>query len=159
MEPNPPPPAKKKSSAGASLRARALGLLARREYSKQELARRLLQYTEDPGEIPPLLEDFEQRGWLSEKRVVEQVMASRRRRFGTQKITQELRQKGLSDDAIAGARESLKAGELDAAREVWRRKFPAPPANAKDKARQMRFLQGRGFSLDIIRRLLRDDDD
>ena len=61
----------------ASLRAQALSLLARREYSKQELARRLLQYTEDPDEIPPLIEDFEQRGGLSEKRVVEQVMASR----------------------------------------------------------------------------------
>ena len=153
-----PPPSPKKSSA-PSLRAQALSLLARREYSKQELARRLLQYTEDADTIPPLIEEFEQRGWLSEKRVVEQVMASRRRRFGTQKITQELRQKGLSDDAIAGARESLKDGELDAAREVWRRKFPDPPANAKDKARQMRFLQGRGFSLDIIRKVIAGVDD
>ena len=159
MEPK-PPSSKKKSSAGESLRAQALALLARREYSRQELARRLLQYTEDPDDtIPPLLEDFEQRGWLSEKRVVEQVVATRRRRFGTQKITQELRQKGLSDDAIAGARESLKEGELDAAREVWRRKFPDPPANAKDKARQMRFLQGRGFSLDIIRKVIAGTDD
>ena len=64
MEQNQPPKTKK-SSAGLSLRARALGLLARREYSKQELAARLLQHTEDPDEIPPLLEDFEQRGWLS----------------------------------------------------------------------------------------------
>jgi regulatory protein len=154
VEQNPPPSSKKKSSAGLSLRAQALSLLARREYSKHELARRLLQYTEDPDTIPPLIEEFEQRGWLSEKRVVEQVMASRRRRFGTQKITQELRQKGLSDDAIAGARESLKAGELDVVREVWRRKFPDPPTNAKEKARQMRFLQGRGFSLDTIRRVI-----
>ena len=159
VEQNPPPPSKKKSSAGPSLRAQALSLLARREYSKQELARRLLQYTEDPDTIPPLIEEFEQRGWLSEKRVVEQVMASRRRRFGTRKITQELRQKGLSDDAIAGARESLKDSELDAAREVWRRKFGAPPADARDKARQMRFLQGRGFGLDTIRKVVAGDDD
>lgn len=158
MDPNQPPPTKK-SKTGASLRAQALSLLARREYSKQELARRLLQYTEDPDEIAPLIEDFEQRGWLSEKRVVEQVMASRRRRFGTQKITHELRQKGLSEDAIAGARETLKDSELESAREVWRRKFPAPPANAKDKARQMRFLQGRGFSLDTIRKVINDVDD
>ena len=86
-------------------------------------------------------------------------MASRRRRFGSQKITQELRQKGLSDEAIAGAREALKEGELEAAREVWRRKFPAPPANAGEKARQMRFLQGRGFSLDIIRKVIAGVDD
>jgi regulatory protein len=157
VEPKPPPT--KKNKAVLSLRARALGLLAQREYSKQELARRLLQYTEDPDEIPFLLEDFEQRGWLSEKRVVEQVMASRRQRFGSEKITQELRQKGLSEDAIAGARESLKDGELDAARTVWQRKFKTAPVDARERARQMRFLQGRGFSLDTIRRLLRDTDD
>jgi regulatory protein len=153
------PPPTKKSKPALSLRARALGLLAQREYSKQELARRLLQHTEDPYEIPPLLEDFEQRGWLSEQRVVEQVVASRRRRFGTQKIAHELRQKGLSEDAIAGAREALKEGELGAAREVWRKKFPEPPATADDKARQMRFLQGRGFSLDTIRKVISGVDD
>jgi regulatory protein len=136
-----------------------LGLLAQREYSKLELARRLLQYTEDPDEIPPLIEDFVERGWLSEKRVVEQVVATRRKRFGSQKITQELRDKGLSDEAIAGARATLKEGDLEAAREVWRRKFPEPPLNANDKARQMRFLQGRGFSLDIIRKVIAGVDD
>jgi len=153
------PTTKKKSRPALSLRARALGLLAQREYSKQELARRLLQYTEDPDEIPPLLEDFEQRGWLSERRVAEQIVATRRKRFGSQKITLEMREKGLSDEVIAGARESLKAGELDVARDVWRRKFPDPPADAKEKARQMRFLQGRGFGLDTIRKVIAGIDD
>jgi len=157
VDPNQPPT--KKNKQGLSLRAQALSLLARREYSKQELARRLLQYTEDPDEIPPLIEDFEQRGWLSEKRVVEQVMATRRKRFGSQKIAHELRQKGLSEEAIAGARETLKESELESAREVWRRKFPEPPINANEKARQMRFLQGRGFSLDIIRKVIAGADD
>jgi len=150
---------KPKSSAGRSLRAQALTLLARREYSRQELANRLAQYTEDADEIPPLLDDFEKRGWLSEARVVEQVLASRRRRFGSHKITHELQRKGLSDEAIAGARESLKADEVDTARDVWRRKFPVPPANAGERARQMRFLQGRGFSLDVIRKVISDGDD
>ena len=158
MEP-PQPSKKKRTTEPRSLRAQALTLLARREYSRQELARRLLQYTEDPDEIPPLLDDFEQRGWLSEKRVVEQVLATRRGRFGAQKIAQELRQKGLSEDAVAAARDTLKDSELDTAREIWRRKFRGPPADAKDKARQMRFLQGRGFSLDTIRRVVGGSDD
>ena len=68
----------------------------------------------------------------------------------------ELREKGLSESAIAGAQAQLKESELDAARAVWQQKFGALPADARDKARQMRFLQGRGFDLDIIRRLLRD---
>ena len=119
----------------------------------------MLQYTEDPDEIPPLIEDFVERGWLSEKRVLEQVVATRRKRFGSQKITQELRDKGLSGEAIAGARATLKEGDLEAAREVWRRKFPEPPLNANDKARQMRFLQGRGFSLETIRKVIAGVDD
>ena len=131
-------------------------MLARREYSRLELERKLASFTESAEEIAELLDGFERRGWLSERRVVEQVLASRRRRFGAQRIAHELREKGLSDAAIAGAQSQLKESELEAARAVWQKKFGALPANARDKARQMRFLQGRGFSLDIIRRVLRD---
>ena len=134
-------------------------MLARREYSRLELGRKLAQYTDNSAEIPQLLDDFERRGWLSEGRVVEQVLASRRRRFGAQRIAHELRGKGLSDAAIAGAQLQLQESELETARAVWLKKFGVVPANARDKARQMRFLQGRGFSLDIIRRLLRDIED
>ncbi len=147
-----------KAKSEVPLRARALRLIARREYTRQELARKLAPFTEDPQDIPQLLDELERRGWLSESRVVEQVLASRRRRFGAQRIVYELREKGVSDSAIAGAQRQLQDSELDAAREVWRKKFSGPPADARDQARQMRFLQGRGFSLDVIRRLLRDAD-
>jgi regulatory protein len=145
-----------KAKSEAPLRARALRMLARREYSRFELERRLAPFIEDPAEISELLDDFERRGWLSESRVVEQVLVSRRRRFGAQRIAHELREKGLSDAAIAGAQMQLKEGELETARAVWMKKFGVVPANARDKARQMRFLQGRGFGLEVIRRLLRD---
>ena len=134
-------------------------MLARREYSRPELARKLAPFAENPEDIPGLLDDFERRGWLSERRVVEQVLASRRRRFGAQRIAHELRGKGLSEAAIAGAQLQLRESELETARAAWQKKFGALPANAREKARQMRFLQGRGFSLDIIRRLLRDIED
>lgn len=157
MAQNPRQSRPKKPEIG--LRARALGLLARREYSRPELARKLAQYTENPDEIPELLDDFERRGWLSESRVVEQVLSSRRRRFGARRIVHELREKGVSAAAIAGAQEQLQDSELESAREVWRRKFGVFPTNARDRARQMRFLLGRGFSPDVIRRLLRDTDE
>ena len=145
-----------KAKSEAPLRAKALRMLARREYSRFELERRLAPFIEDPTEISELLDDFERRGWLSESRVVEQVLASRGRRFGAQRIAHELREKGLSDAAIAGAQMQLKEGELETARAVWMKKFGVVPVNARDKARQMRFLQGRGFGLEVIRRLLRD---
>jgi regulatory protein len=152
-------PPSRKSKPARSLRARALAVLARREYSRRELAAKLKPFTENPAEIPELLDDFERRGWLSEARVVEQVLASRRRRFGAQRITYELREKGISEAAIGNAQEHLKDSEIEAARAVWQRKFKTAPADARERARHMRFLQGRGFSLDTIRRLLRDSDD
>ena len=155
----PNPRRSRKSKPAPSLRARALRILARREYSRQELARKLAPFTENPGEISELLDDFERRGWLSESRVVGQVLASRRRRFGAQRIAHELREKGVSDAAIAGAQQQLQESELDAARAIWQKKFDISPTNARDKARQMRFLQGRGFSLDVIRKLFRANND
>ncbi len=134
-------------------------MLARREYSRLELERRLGQFTDCPAEVTELLDDFERRGWLSESRVVEQVLASRRRRFGAQRITHELREKGISEAAIARARMQLQDGEVERARAIWMKKFGVVPANARDKARQMRFLQGRGFSLEVIHRLLRGIDE
>ena len=134
-------------------------MLARREHTRQELARRLAAFAENPAEIPVLLDDFERRGWLSEERVVEQVLASRRRRFGAQRIAHELREKGVSDALIGDAREKLKSSEVEAAREVWRRKFKAAPAGARERARHMRFLQGRGFGLDVIRKVVGGDED
>jgi len=141
-----------------SLRAQALALLARREHSRQELERKLAPRTENPEEIPPLLDEFERRGWLSEARVVEQTVAARRARFGAAHIAHELRSKGVSEAAIAAAESQLKDSEVEAARAVWQKKFGAAPSNPREKARQMRFLQGRGFSFDVIRRVLSGDD-
>jgi regulatory protein len=159
VEQKPRPPRKNKPER--SLRARALAMLARREYSRQELARKLSPLTENPDEIPQLLDDFERRGWLSESRVVEQVLASRRRRFGAQRIAHELREKGVSESAIAGAELQLKDSELDAARAVWLRKFGALPRNSTERARQVRFMQGRGFALETVLRIIKQggDDD
>ncbi len=148
----------RKSKPAPSLRARGLAILARREYSRQELERKLLPYADNPDEIPPLLAEFEQRGWLSERRVANELVAVRSRRYGPQRIAHELREKGVSEETISGALATLKAGEVETARAVWQKKFGVLPANANDKARQIRFLQSRGFSYDTIRRVIGGDD-
>ena len=148
----------RKSNSGRSLRARALAALARREYSRRELEYKLKAVAEDPAEIPEILDDFERRGWLSEARVVEQVVATRRRRFGAHRIEPELREQGISDFAIEEARDQIEANELASARAIWLRKFKTAPADARERAKQMRFLQGRGFSLDVIRKVVSGDD-
>ena len=142
-----------KSKAGISLRTRALAMLARREYSRLELERKLAQHTENPDLIPELLDDFERRGWLSEQRFVDQVTTTRRRRFGAQRIVHELREKGISEAAVAGVRQQLQESELEAARVVWMKKFGKVASNASERSRQVRFLQGRGFSLETAMRI------
>ena len=150
----------------ASLRARALQYLARREYSRAELRSKLLPHVptdEDSGKSSPisldaLLDDLTARGWLSDVRAVTQLLHARRNRFGTQRITHELRQKGIAEELISAALPALKESELETARDVWQRKFGALPQDAKEKARQMRFLQSRGFALNVIFKVLRLED-
>ena len=105
-----------------------------------------------------LLDDLTARGWLSDERAASQLVHIKRSRFGIQRITHEMRQKGISDELIEAALPALKESELEAARQVWQRKFSSQPKDSKEKARQMRFLQSRGFSIEIIFKLLRDDD-
>ncbi len=146
-----------------SLRARALQCLARREYSRAELRAKLLPHVhvEEDSErsevvdLDALLDDLTARGWLSDARATSQLVHAKRSRFGTQRITHELRQRGISDELIDAALPALKESELDSAREVWQRRFGVVPQDAKEKAKQMRFLQSRGFSIDVILKVLK----
>lgn len=152
-----------------SLKARALQWLAQREHSRVELRRKLLRAARrrdadqpdapDPGpEIDALLDWLAAHRHLSEARFVESRVHARSQRFGNRRIAQELAQHGVALDA--GTAEELKGSEIGRARAVWSRKFgPAPPADAASRARQMRFLAGRGFSVEVIRRVVRGDDD
>lgn len=165
-----------------SLKARALQWLAQREHSRAELRRKLMRaarqrdraaagqaaaseaappHDADPGpEVDVLLDWLAARHYLSEARFVESRVHARAARYGNRRIAQELAQHGATlDEATAGR---LKATELDRARAVWQRKFDgAVEVDAAGRARQMRFLAGRGFSADVIRRVVqaRGDDD
>ncbi len=143
-----------------SLRGRALKLLARREHSRAELARKLSVHAEDPDEVERVLDDFERRGWLSERRVVEQMVHARRPRYGARRIERDLLQKGVSEEAIAVALAELKGGDLDAARAIWRRKFGGcVPRTSAERAKQVRFMQGRGFDLDVIFKVIKGEEE
>ena len=139
-----------------SLRARALNALGRREHSRQELQAKLQPFAENPDELDTLLDELEKRGWLSEARFVEQLTTTRRRKFGAARIVHELRQKGVSDDAISAAQAQLKAGEVEAARAVWTKKFGKLPRSPQERGKQARFLAGRGFSAEVVHQVLKD---
>jgi regulatory protein len=134
---------------------RALRLLARREHTRRELERKLGAHVEDIAEIQRVLDDFTARGWLSEARAAEQLVRAKRGRFGAARIRQTLAEKGVPQQLIASQLEALKAGELDTARAVWARKFKSVPATQAERARHVRFLQARGFSVEIALRVVR----
>jgi len=136
------------------LRQRALEYLGKREYSYHELGQKLKTYAEETDDIPALLEDFKTRGWLSDKRFTDQLVHARQVKFGSGKVANELRQKGVADDLISDAIASLKENELSNATEVWRKKFKVPASNRDEWAKQARFLQSRGFGFDIIKKVL-----
>jgi len=144
-----------KARAEPSLRGRALRALARRELSRAELHAKLLPHVAEADDVGALLDDLERRGWLSDARALDQAVRIRGARFGTQRIAHELRQKGISDELISAVIPQLKEGELEAARAVWQRRFATPPQDQKEKAKQVRFLQSRGFSMDVIFKVMR----
>jgi regulatory protein len=96
---------------------------------------------------------------LSDARAATQLLHARRSRFGMQQFTHELRQKGIAEELISAALPALKESELEAAREVWQRKFGTLPQDTGEKARQVRFLQSRGFGFDVIFQVLRGGND
>lgn len=138
-----------------SLRERAMRYLARREHSRAELHAKLQHFVQEGDNLDAVLDGLEKHNWLSDARAANMLVNSKRSRFGIQRITHELRQKGIAENLIADAIPGLKETELDAAREVWQRKFAAPPRDSKEKARQMRFLQSRGFSIEVILKVLK----
>jgi regulatory protein len=129
--------------------------LARREYTRQELSRLLAPHAESEDEVAQILDDFSQRGWLSETRAAEQLVHARRGRYGPARIRRDLEAKGVPAELVSSTLATLKDGELDNALAVWRRKFREPAANAAERAKQARFLMGRGFSSEVITKLLR----
>ncbi len=130
-------------------------LLARREHSRVELRRKLATIAREGDNVDVVLDDLAQRGWLSDARYAEQAVRAKARRFGPLKVAHQLRSKGVDDEAIARAfRVAGEDGEADIQR-VWATRFSEFPNNDRERARQVRFLQGRGFPLDDILRFLR----
>ena len=143
--------------ATLSLKGRALKYLAAREHSRSELMRKLAPHAEDRTEIERVLDDLQSRGFLSEERFVASVVHRRAAGHGTARIRQELSLKGITADQMRAPLEELQSSELARAHAVWARRFGSPASEPREQARQMRFLMARGFSGDVVRRVLKGE--
>ena len=91
---------------------------------------------------------------LSDHRYAEARAHALARKFGLTRIEYELRAKGVDPAEIARATREAQATELARARAAWAKRFGNAPRTVAERAKQTRFLQGRGFSFDTIRRVL-----
>ncbi|MBU7571999.1 MAG: recombination regulator RecX [Hydrogenophaga sp.] len=138
-----------------SLKGRALRLLAGREHSRAELQRKLSAHETEPGELAKALDELQAKGFINEQRVLESVLHRRSARLGASRVRQELQAKGLDPQAVAEAVAGLQGSEEARAREVWRKRFAGPPADAAERGKQMRFLLTRGFGAEVVRRVVK----
>jgi regulatory protein len=138
------------------LRQEAIRLLARREHTRTELARKLAGHG-TPEEVEAVLAEMEATQLQSDSRTAESWLRGNAARLGSSRLRHSLKSRGLAPELIEAQIEQADLpDEMDRARAIWSRKFSAAPSNAKEWARQARFLQSRGFAGDVVRRLLKE---
>ena len=151
------------SKQSPSLKARALRLLSRREYSRHELAQKLLRLSSQADDNPPadleeqitkVLDDFEVQGWLSDERYAQALVRRRSQRYGLRRVADELQRSGIDPNMISSLSHELSASEFERAQALWARKFGEISSDPKERAKQYRFLVSKGFNPELVSRLI-----
>ena len=160
-----------------SLQARALRLLAQREHSRLELERKLQRFIARPDADPTestdpvatasavprysaqdlsdALDALQAKGFIQPERVAQSILHRRAPKLGSQRVLQELRQKGLDEDLIRNAAATLRSSEHARAWAVWQRKFGQAATTPQERAKHMRFLASRGFAAEVVGKVVR----
>jgi regulatory protein len=144
-----------------AVRRVAMDLLARREHSRVELERKLRLRGATAELIAPTLDRLAEQGLLSDTRFLQCFVASRARGgHGPVRIREDLAQRGLPGADIEQALREVEVDWSEQLQELWQRKFAGQlPVDARERAKQGRFLAYRGYPLELISRLLRGIDD
>ncbi|CDF96002.1 MULTISPECIES: recombination regulator RecX [unclassified Pseudomonas] len=138
-----------------AVRRTAMDLLARREHGRVELTRKLRQRGAPDDLIETALDRLTEEGLLSESRYLESFVSYRARSgYGPLRIREELGQRGLQRSDIEQALRESGIDWQDQLMDTWRRKFSGHlPSDARERAKQGRFLAYRGYSMEMINRL------
>jgi regulatory protein len=144
------------NAPGASPQAIAIRLLARREYSRAELAACLRKRSVEPDAIEQTLDALVAQGYLSDARYAQVVVAGRSGRFSQRAIAHALSEKRVpTEDAQAALAPLRERDEQADAHSLWERRFGEPPRDQREKARHVRFLLSRGYSMSVALGVLR----
>jgi len=139
-----------------SPKAIAIRLLARREYGRAELAALLRARGADADAVERALDELTVLGYLSDARYAEAMVAGRSGRFSRRAIAHALSEKRVAREVADAALAPLAGRDEQAdAQALWSRRFGAAPRDEREKARQVRFLLSRGYSLSVALRVLK----
>jgi regulatory protein len=119
------------------------------------LARKLTRHIQEGDDLDQLLDWLVAQKFLSNARFVESLVNRRAARFGSSRILSELQSHGLDDEDVSPLRISLLEDENERAFQVWEKKFGVAAASHEERAKQMRFLQQRGFSNSAIQYVIK----
>ena len=147
------------ASDPACIRKSAMDLLARREHSERELIRKLVTRGFDEHLIEATIARLVAENLLSNARFAESFVYSRfQKGSGPQKIHAALRERGIDDGLISDSLAEYELQWQTLVRQVREKKFgTGQPQDYKERARQMRFLQQRGFTPEQISRVFKDE--
>lgn len=138
-----------------TLKDQAIRLLARREYARSELEEKLAAKGAGRNELRLVLDELTSLGFLSDERYARAVAQQKAGRYSRRSIAGGLKAKGVGADAIDLALPESDGNDEATLLALWQRRFGRAPADDREKARQVRFLQSRGFALSAILKLLR----
>jgi regulatory protein len=123
-----------------------------------EMGRKILAYSEsleiNKADLESILDELEEKDWLSDDRFSEQFVLSKKRKFGARKIAHELKLRGVDESIISRALREIKDDEFLLAKKIWEKKFNQIPIKIDEKAKQIRFMQSRGVEVAIIHQIL-----
>lgn len=132
----------------------ALKLLAMRDMSRIQFVDKLKRKEFNDHDISEAIVWCEAEGWLNEARYAEVAARRLGHKYGASRVAATLRQKGVNDENVIHTIAAMKEGEFSRARDVWARKFDALPDATEARSKQTRYLQSRGFSFAVIKRVL-----
>ncbi|WP_161495233.1 recombination regulator RecX [Advenella sp. S44] len=145
---------------GRSLLARGISYLSRREHSEYELRKKLAPYAESSDELDAVMFRLKKENWQSDSRFLQATANVTAQKWGTARIAAKLRQHQLCDEQVNATLQSLQGSEQERAKAVWEKKFKGQGyTTPQEYAKQARFLLGRGFSPDIVRKVIRSASD
>ena len=142
-----------------SAKSVAVKLLSRREHSAREIRAKLAQRDFDENEIEQVIVELQQGGWLSDERFAEAYIRMRRNKgYGPLRISIELNERGVNEDIVNDYMQVDNAIWLQILKQQYLKKYKgALVTDYNDKAKRIRFLQYRGFPLDMIYQVINNN--